>query len=161
MKGAELDEIAAVYRRRFQAFLSLATAIAGDADEALDAVQDAFATAVRKRRRYRGDAPLEAWLWSIVLNSARDRRRRRREREPLVATAEPAVSTNGHAADAAVRALLATLPERQRETIFLRYYADLDYATIARLLEVSEGTVGATLNAARAALRERLEALRT
>lgn len=37
--------------------------------------------------------------------------------------------------------------------LFLRFYADMDYATIAELLDVSEGTVGASLNAARKTLR--------
>ena len=70
------------------------------------------------------------------------------------------MTTNGYETDAAVRALLAQLPERQREAIFLRYYADLDYAAIAGLLGISAGTVAATLNAAHSALRERLEGVR-
>jgi RNA polymerase sigma factor (sigma-70 family) len=56
-----------------------------------------------------------------------------------------------------VRVALAALPERQRLVLFLRYYADLDYATIAATLEIAEGTVAATLSSARAALRESLE----
>jgi len=56
--------------------------------------------------------------------------------------------------------LLAELPERQREAIFLRYYADLDYEAIAELLGISAGTVAATLHAAHSALRERLEGVR-
>jgi DNA-directed RNA polymerase specialized sigma24 family protein len=35
-----------------------------------DVVQEAFATAVRKRRSFRGDGPLEAWGWRIVLDTA-------------------------------------------------------------------------------------------
>jgi DNA-directed RNA polymerase specialized sigma24 family protein len=41
--------------------------------------------------------------------------------------------------------------------LFLRYYADLDYASIAAALDIAEGTVGATLNAAHVALRRSLE----
>jgi RNA polymerase sigma factor (sigma-70 family) len=70
------------------------------------------------------------------------------------------MTTNGYETDAAVRALLAQLPERQRGAIFLRYYADLDCAAIAGLLGISAGTVVATLNAAHSALRERLEGVR-
>jgi RNA polymerase sigma factor (sigma-70 family) len=54
---------------------------------------------------------------------------------------------------AAIRGCLALLPERQRLALFLRYYADLDYATIARALGVRRGTISATLNQAHAALR--------
>jgi RNA polymerase sigma factor (sigma-70 family) len=56
-----------------------------------------------------------------------------------------------------VRAAVAALPERQRLALFLRYYADLDYASIAAALGVAEGTVAATLNAAHKALRESLK----
>jgi RNA polymerase sigma factor (sigma-70 family) len=55
-----------------------------------------------------------------------------------------------------VRVAVRRLPERQRLVLFLRFYADMDYATIADLLEISEGTVGASLNAARKTLRSLL-----
>ena len=42
--------------------------------------------------------------------------------------------------------------------LFLRYYADLDYASIAAALGIKPGTVAATLSAAHAALRKELEA---
>ena len=151
--GADVDELESLYRDRFRAFAALATAVVGSAGDAYDVVQDAFVTAVRRRRSYRGDGTLEAWVWRIVLNKARDARRRRRPDEP-----EQPAATNGHHADAEVRLLVARLPARQRETIFLHYYAGLDYAEIAEVLGISSGTVGATLHSARAALRGVMEA---
>ena len=44
-------------------------------------------------------------------------------------------------------------PERQRLTVFLRYYADLDYRSIAHVLDVEVGTVSATLSSAHSASR--------
>ena len=146
-----------VYRARFHAFVRAATAIVGDSDAAYDVVQEAFADAVRNRGDLRGDA--EPWLWRIVINGARDHRRARR----AAALGAPPAGGNGYdaaAAERVVRESLLELPERQRLVVFLRYYAELDYAAIARLLGVTSGTVGATLNAARATLRERLEDLR-
>lgn len=58
------------------------------------------------------------------------------------------------------RELIAGLPERQRMVLFLRYFADMTYDAIAETLEISPGTVGATLNAAHASLRGRLEEAR-
>lgn len=52
---------------------------------------------------------------------------------------------------------VSQLSDRQRLVLFLRYYADLDYATIGEALTISGGTVGATLTAARAALSRALE----
>jgi RNA polymerase sigma factor (sigma-70 family) len=56
-----------------------------------------------------------------------------------------------------LRAVVAALPERQRLVLFLRYYADLEYESIAAAMEVAPGTVGATLSQAHANLRRRLE----
>jgi RNA polymerase sigma factor (sigma-70 family) len=147
-------EIEAIYRERFRAFLFSVTALLGDGEAALDVVQDGFALALRRRTTFRGEGSLEAWLWRIVLNVARDRRRYRRRQEPLMhleSFGDPSEPSDE------LRASLHALPERQRLAIFLRYYADLSYRQIAEALGVSAGTVAASLNAAHAALRRDLE----
>ena len=154
-RGASLDELEALYRSRFDVFARVAASVTGDSERARDAVQEAFATAVRKRRSFRGEGPLEAWVWRIVLNAARSDVRRsvpatRPRRAGRVRTATRSATPSS-------RVALARLPERQRTAVFLRYYADLDYAAIAEALGISTGTVAATLNAAHAALRSRLE----
>jgi RNA polymerase sigma factor (sigma-70 family) len=159
-----LDELEALYRRRFDVFARVAASVTGDAERARDVVQEAFAAAVRKRASFRGAGPLEAWVWRIVLNSARSEARRRTP----TAEPDPYAGTNGHHAvtngrsehDFELRDALARLPERQRTAVFLRYYADLDYAAIGEALGIAEGTVAATLNAAHAALRNRLQEVR-
>ena len=115
-----------------------------------------FATAVRKRRSFRGTGPLEAWLWRIVVNEAR---RLARERGPkAVEPPPPDPAANGRVPDElGVRAWIATLPPRQRAALFLRYYADLDYRSIAEALGVEVGTVSATLSAAHTTLRKALK----
>jgi RNA polymerase sigma factor (sigma-70 family) len=157
-RGASLDDLEALYRSRFQVFERVATSVTGDPERARDAVQEAFATAVRKRRSYRGEGSLEAWVWRIVLNAARTDVRR----HPPEVAYEKAAASNGHPeGDAPLRAALARLPERQRTAVFLRYYADLDYAAIGEALGITDGTVAATLHAAHTSLRRRLEAGRT
>jgi RNA polymerase sigma-70 factor (ECF subfamily) len=154
-RGATLDEIESTYRARLPEFRRVAAAIVGDRELALDAVQEGFALAVRERASFRRDGPLEAWLWRIVVNSARAHLRR----GPATVELEALASSNGQAEDAEdrVRAAMMLLPERQRLVLFLRYYADLDYAAIADALEISAGTVGATLNAARASMSRLLQ----
>jgi len=151
-----LKEIEAVYRARFPYFVQVATAIVGEQELALEAVQDAFAGAVRGRRSFRGDGPLEAWIWRAVVNAAYNVRRH-------------AVATKGHVEVARrrsngyelregseVSAQIALLPDRQKLALFLRYYADLDYRSIAAALGVEVGTVSATLSSAHASLRRAL-----
>src|ERR671937_1021283 len=106
---AELEEL---YRTRRPEFCRVAAAIAGDRALGEEAVQDAFAKAVRKRRSYRGRGSLEAWVWRIVVNAARDARRRR----PVLALGPaPLASSNGHEPSLP----LDLLTDRQREVLFL------------------------------------------
>jgi RNA polymerase sigma-70 factor (ECF subfamily) len=152
-QGAGEGELEALYRRRLDVFARVATTITGSSERGRDAVQEGFAIALLKRRSFRREGPLEAWMWRIVLNAARaERRRTARFREPGL----PA-SQDGSERDGDVRAALARLPERQRTAVFLRYYADLDYDAIADVLGMRPGTVASTLNAARTALRRSLE----
>ncbi len=156
-RGATLDELEALYRRLFDVFVRVAASVTGDSERARDAVQEAFATAVRKRVSFRGEGPLEAWVWRIVLNAARSEARRG---SPAVGY-DGATASNGRPErDAELRVALARLPERQRTAVFLRYYADLDYAAIGQALGIRPGTVSATLNAAHAALQIQLEEVR-
>ena len=153
-----LAELEALYRSRFEVFARVAASVTADGDRARDVVQEAFATAVRKRRSFRGDGPLEAWVWRIVLNAAHSEVRR--TAPPL--DYDETAATNGRSEeDAELRVALARLPERQRTVVFLRYYADLEYEAIGHTLGISVGTVAATLNAAHSALRPRLEEVRT
>src|SRR5262245_59414827 len=146
-----LAAIETVYRDRFAGLVRFAQAITGDEQAALDAVHDGFVRAVRYRRSLRDREAAAGWICRIVANEAR-----RHRRQPIMPLEPEVESTNGHAEAAAVRAALATLPERQRLALFLRYYADLDYAGIAEALGISRGTVSATLHAAHSKLQTQL-----
>lgn len=149
--GASIAELERVYRADFLRFVRVATAIAGDEETGADAVHDAFVQAVRKRRSYRGEGALEGWVWRLVVNAAKKRARPAKRAE----LEERPVRDDGFGDP--IRALIASMPERQRLVLFLRYYADLDYQAVAATLGITPGTVGATLNAAHAALRQALE----
>ncbi|MDX6476555.1 MAG: hypothetical protein QOH95_2066, partial [Gaiellaceae bacterium] len=106
---------------------------------------------------FRGEGVLEAWVWRAVVNAARKACRRPLveagvELAPRELEAQPAVRE--------LAPLLSALPERQRLVVFLRYYADLDYRTIAEVLGVETGTVSATLSAAHTTVRRALQEVR-
>jgi RNA polymerase sigma factor (sigma-70 family) len=154
----DLAAIEAVYRVRFRSFVRLAVAITGNEQAALDAVHDGFVRAVRYRGRLRDREAAAGWVCRIVLNEARKRSAVEGRYVPLPAEeVDAGAATNGHREPGAAAAALAALPERQRLALFLRYYADLDYAGIAEALGVARGTVSATLHAARANLETKLE----
>ena len=158
--SATLADLERLYLGRFPEFLRVATALTGSVESGREAVHDGFVNAVRSRRRFRGRGTLDGWVWKAVVNSALSRQRhdRLRAAQGLEDVSEPASDvppdTEVHAD---VRSAVSALPERQRVALFLRYYADLDYRSIADVTGVSEGTVGATLHAAHRALRERLK----
>jgi RNA polymerase sigma-70 factor (ECF subfamily) len=152
-----LAEIESLYRDRFADFVAVAASIVGERESAREAVQDAFASVVRSQGDFRGEAPLEAWVWRAVINAAR-KKRRRYALEARTRLAAPA--SNGSAPDreaSELSGLIAALPERQRLVLFLRYYADLNYQRIAQILGVRIGTVSASLHAAHGTLRRALE----
>jgi RNA polymerase sigma factor (sigma-70 family) len=156
--GATVEALESLYRADFPRFVRAAAAIVGDETAGRDAVQEAFARAIRKRTSFKGEAPLEAWVWRVVINEALALRRRRVPE--LEWDSESSASSSGNHVpeqDVAVRAWVVSLPERQRLAVFLRYFADLDYQSIANALGVEVGTVSATLATAHAALRRSYE----
>ena len=158
--GASLDELREVYERRLAEFRRVAAAIVVDRESASDVVQDAFVRAVRQRGSFARRGSLDAWLWRIVVNTARDARPAARDASPGSQEPLDVMDESGDERRAAVRAAVQELPERQRLVLFLRHYADLEYSAIAGALAISDGTVAATLHAAHSRLRALLSEVR-
>jgi len=142
-----------VYSRRYQSFRGALAGIVGSYELAHDVVQESFARALKSRADFRGDGPLEAWIWKIALRTAYEMRGQANEVE-LADAFEPELPQPDR--DEKLAEALKELSPRRRLVVFLRYVADLDYAEIARVCEISEGTVAATLAQAKAALAESL-----
>jgi RNA polymerase sigma-70 factor (ECF subfamily) len=152
--GARISDIESVYRHRYTAFRQMAATIAGTPDEARDVVQDAFAEAIRKRASFRGEGPLEGWIWRIALRLA-FARRRSDPGLPLAQVGESAIPDPE--ADPELAEAVRQLAPRRRLVVFLRYFGDLSYAQIAEICGISEGTVAATLAQAHNELGAALE----
>ena len=151
---ATVEAIEELYRSRYASYRGGVAALTGY-DAARDVVQEAFAQALRDRKDYRGDGSLAGWVWQIAFRTAlRARTKGGRELtldELVEAAPVPRAERDPELAEA-VRAL----PPRRRLVVYLRYFADLPYAEIASLLDISEGTVAATLSQAHAELLEQL-----
>jgi RNA polymerase sigma factor (sigma-70 family) len=149
--GSTTTELERLYRDRYRTFLRVALALLHDRERAYDAVQEAFARSLHAHRTFRGDGGVEAWVYATLVNVCRDVLRRGE------APPEPPRRNGRPEPHPELRAAIAGLPERQRLAVFLRYYADLDYDTIAAVLGVERGTVAASLHAAHANLRVSLK----
>jgi DNA-directed RNA polymerase specialized sigma24 family protein len=153
-----LVRIEALYRDRGRDFFRFALARTGSRELAQDAVQEGFARAIKARRGFRERGSLDAWVARCVINAAHDLvEQQGRPTEP----GGDFDCADGPVPDQAVRAAIRALPPRQREVLFLRFYLDFDYASIADLLDIEVGTVSATLHAARAALAQGLKEVPT
>jgi RNA polymerase sigma-70 factor (ECF subfamily) len=147
-----VDETAAaiedLYRRRYTRFRNGVAPVAGSYEAAHDAVQEGFARALRASGQYTGRGSLEGWLWRIVLRTALEQRRPGEE-IPLDAVDPEFVEPER---DFALTTAVQALAPQRRLVVFLRYFADLPYRTIAEALAIDEGTVAATLAQAKQAL---------
>jgi RNA polymerase sigma factor (sigma-70 family) len=157
--GSIVRGIESVYRRRVGDFHSMVAAILRDQELAHDVVQDAFATAIRQGASFRGTGSLDAWICRIVINTAHSEQRRRFAQTTDDLSSDPRLEARTPECpdENGIQVAMALLPERQRLALFLRYYVDLDYRTIAEVLGVAPGTVSATLHSAHAALRRTFE----
>lgn len=149
-----------LYERQWWPMLRLATALVDRVATAEDVVQDAFAALYRRWDKLDDPAAATGYLRTSVVNGSRSvLRRRRTARKHLTVVADETVE----GADASVvlsaehdlvRQALATLPQRQREVLTLRYVAELADADIA-------GVTGLSLGGVRSASSRGLAALRT
>ena len=151
---ATVGEIEELYRSRYASYRGGVAALMGY-DAARDVVQEAFAQALRDRAEFRGEGSLAAWVWRIAFRTAlRTRTKGGRELtldELVEAAPVPRAERDPELAEA-----VRGLAPRRRLVVYLRYFADLPYAEIASLLDISEGTVAATLSQAHAELLEQL-----
>lgn len=145
----------------------VARAVLANAEDADDAAQDGFLSALQHIDRYDPARPFGPWLMRIVANAATDRRRRLRVRRteelsPVAAsdTPDPAITADRRAFLAALEEALQTLPERQRTAVVLFDVEGYAHAEIAEILKVPEGTVRSDVFHGRRALREALAAWR-
>jgi RNA polymerase sigma-70 factor (ECF subfamily) len=145
--------IESLYRERYVRFRNTLATITGSYDSARDVVQEAFVRALKQRRSLRDDQALEMWVWRIALRTAYEFQRKRAAAETPSKARVEAMPVDAER-DPVLADALRRLPARRRLLIFLHYYADLSYAQIAELCEVSEGTVGATIAQARGQLAE-------
>jgi len=144
-----LEELYAV---SYQRLVGVVGAVARDRVEAEEAVQDAFVRLIGKWSEVsRYDDP-EAWVRRVALGYVSNRRRKTLNGIRAARRHGPAPDVPPPSGDRVdLRRALAALPRHQREAVVL-HEMGLDIATIARQLDVPEGTVKSRLSRARAAL---------
>ena len=170
-QAGDIEALCELVERHRTVALRVGYAIVGS--EAEDVVQEAFVKAERSLAGFRTGAPFRPWLLTIVANEARNRRRStsRREALQLRVADRDAAAAAGTAAGRSTEEIamaneqrrwlllaVAGLPDRDREVIALRFFADLSEAETASALECPVGTVKSRLARALGRLRASLGA---
>jgi RNA polymerase sigma-70 factor (ECF subfamily) len=169
------DDLDGTFERLVRVFqdrlYSFAYRLCGSREDAEEVAQDSFVRAYRALKTYPAERiralQLQAWLYRITLNAARNRMRRKR-------VPQVSIENGGASGEAARRAwdspddpdsrpdsrlersqqraniasLVATLPERYRSAIILRYVEDLSLEEVADVLKQPLGTAKSNVHRA-------------
>jgi RNA polymerase sigma-70 factor (ECF subfamily) len=171
----------AAFERLLRAYggrmLAVARRMLGSEEDAQDAVQEAFLSAIKAVGSFAGQSKVGTWLHRIVVNAALMKlRTRRRKPEALIDDLLPKFLDDGHqmqpavdwqdTADTAlmksetrtlVRSCIERLPEIYRTVLVMRDIEEVDTEETARLLGVTTAVVKTRLHRARLALRTLLD----
>jgi len=151
-----------LYSEHYRSLVRLAALLVRDTPTAEEVVQDSFVAMHGGWQRLRDTEKALAYLRQAVVNRSRSVLRHRTVVDKNMQKAPPDMPSAEHGAlvlleRSAVVAALRELPDRQREAIVLRYYADLSEAEIATAMGISRGAVKSHTARGMTALRAALE----
>jgi RNA polymerase sigma-70 factor (ECF subfamily) len=177
-QGGDMDAFNTLVLAYQDSVFNTALRILGDDDLAADASQEAFLSAFRSLRSFRGGS-FKAWLMRTVTNASYDelRRKKRRPTTPLEPEtgdgeeidsprwlADPSMSPEQRAEaeelQHAIQHCLEALPTDFRIVVVLADIQGLDYLEVASAVRVPLGTIKSRLARARLRLRECLQGFR-
>ncbi len=177
-KQGDMDAFDALVRKYQKKMFNIAYRITGDHDDACETVQEAFLSACRGIRTFRGDSSFSTWLTAITANLARNRLKQvygRRCHEALslddpIRTEEGCMAADPPSDAASAHEQLETQEMRRqvwecigyldpdfRAVLVLRDMQDFSYDEIGGMLKLALGTVKSRLSRAREAIRDCLK----
>lgn len=154
------ERAATAFVRKHQNFVfSIALRYLNSYEDADDAAQEVFIKALKNLHKFRGDSNIKTWLYRITANVAANIRRKKKilnfikldfsdndddgyntlERSLVSEADTPYDSMEKKENEEALLRVLNKLPEKQRETFSLRYFEQMSYEEISKLLGTSVG----------------------
>jgi RNA polymerase sigma-70 factor, ECF subfamily len=157
------EEIMQRHQREIMRYL---LRLSSNREDAADLFQETWLRAYRAYPRLEPEDSVRPWLYTIASNLWRNRARDSARRTRVLIPDEkqlPAADAKDHRSDhenegyAAVhlRELIAALPAKQQQALHLRYFAGLDYAEIANVIDCSEESARANVSQAMRKLKKR------
>lgn len=126
-------------------------------EDANDVMQNVFIKAWTHLDDFRRDSKLSTWLYRIAINESIDFMRRQKKMDMVSSDdVESGIANmlmaddyfDGDATEAQLQEAIAKLPDVQRTVFTLRYYEDMKYSEISKILKTSEGALKASYHIA-------------
>ena len=174
----DTDAFGVLVEKYQKKMVNIAYRMIGDYETACDVVQDAFLSAYKAIRKFRGEARFSSWLYRIVINVSKNRMKQmsiRLQREgPVIGNPvamgdgqvncdppaeEPSVveQLERKEIQAKLQQCIDSLDDEYREVLVLRDIQGFSYDEVGDILKIPAGTVKSRLSRARAALKDCLK----
>lgn len=130
--------------------------IVANHDDADDILQNTFLKAWKALDDFQGKSKLSTWLYRIAINEALDFLRHQKGKLQIGEEGENSLANtlvadeyfDGDDGQAILQEAIATLPEVQRTVFTLRYFEEMKYAEMSKILDTSEGALKASYHIA-------------
>ena len=157
-----IEDFDRLYRSSYNRVVFTLYGVLGDREAAEDCAHDAFVRAFKAWKKWKPDAPAEAWLHRVAINVAYTYARRRRLGEVgqllrRFGRPAPAGDPQEMAEASALFGALRRLPPEQAAVIILRHHHGYSNREIAFALRAPESTIASRLAKAKKRLREELD----
>lgn len=125
-------------------------------EDANDILQNVFIKAWNNLPDFKNNAKISTWLYRIAINESLDFVRKKKAEVSMDVETEVGIANrltadayfDGDETEAQLQEAIAQLPEVQRVVFNLRYYDEMKYSDISRLLNTSEGALKASYHIA-------------
>ena len=125
-------------------------------EDADDVLQNTFVKAWLNLQDFRNMSKISTWLYRIAINESLDFLRKKKHQQDISFDEAASVSNllmadeyfDGDEAQALLQEAIASLPDVQRTVFTLRYYDNMKYGEISKVLSTSEGALKASYHIA-------------
>ena len=170
LQNGEVDAFDTLFERFRRKLLAYVRGLVGDAQQSEDIVQETFVELAKKIQKIQPKKGVGPWLYRVARNRAIDLLRHRRfevlpgeeyfgeQRSNLASDTEDAPDEQLIAKEkqSEIRKMLASLPQKERDLLMLRFYGDLSFAEIAKVVRRPLGTVLWQVRKSLGTLREKM-----
>ncbi|MBP3917551.1 MAG: RNA polymerase sigma factor [Clostridia bacterium] len=164
-----MDSFETIYQEYFPRVYAFLYRLCRDRDTAEELTQETFLQVFTSFHRFRGDSELFTWLASIAKHVFYAYLRKNRLQLEAINldlvtdaictedSSNPEIIAERHAVQESVRRVLRKLPEKHRDVVMLRMYADLPFEEIAAALKISENSAKVIYHRAKKLLMEEIK----